>query len=189
MRARPGSRRAAICALLALAVTAALAAPAAGRLGDPRSDLARAYAGTAQYRDVGRAVTARYAEFRDAAGIACIDKPGVGGMGIHYVGPGVGDIDLDPATPEALVYEPGPHGALRLVAAEYIVFQKQWDEANHAPPSLFGQPFTLVPGGPLPHGNRYGIPAFYELHAWLWKWNPRGLFDDWNPRVSCRFAP
>jgi hypothetical protein len=36
--------------------------------------------------------------------------------------------------------------------------------------------------------NRYGIPAFYELHAWLWKLNPRGLFDDWNPRVTCAHA-
>lgn len=37
-------------------------------------------------------------------------------------------------------------------------------------------------------GNRYGIPAFYELHAWIWKWNPRGLFDDWNSRVTCNYA-
>jgi hypothetical protein len=27
-----------------------------------------------------------------------------------------------------------------------------------------------------PAGNRYGLPAFYELHAWLWKDNPIGLF-------------
>jgi hypothetical protein len=45
---------------------------------------------------------------------------------------------------------------------------------------LFGQEFELVPAG-----NRYGIPAFYELHAWIWKFNPLGLFADWNPRVHC----
>ena len=33
--------------------------------------------------------------------------------------------------------------------------------------------------------NRYGLPPFYELHAWIWKHNPRGMFDDWNPLVSC----
>ena len=33
--------------------------------------------------------------------------------------------------------------------------------------------------------NRYGIPAFYELHVWAWKDNPDGMFVDWNPRVSC----
>ena len=30
------------------------------------------------------------------------------------------------------------------------------------------------------------LPDFYELHLWLWKSNPSGLFEDWNPRVSCR---
>jgi hypothetical protein len=38
----------------------------------------------------------------------------------------------------------------------------------------------------VPAGNRYGLPDFYELHAWIWKGNPRGVFDDWNPTVSCR---
>jgi hypothetical protein len=33
--------------------------------------------------------------------------------------------------------------------------------------------------------NRYGLPAFYELHVWAWKTNPSGMFADWNPRVSC----
>jgi len=37
-------------------------------------------------------------------------------------------------------------------------------------------------------GNRYGLPPFYELHAWLWKHNPAGMFDDWNPRVVCPAA-
>ena len=51
------------------------------------------------------------------------------------------------------------------------------------PPSLFGQEFELVATP-----NRYGLPPFYELHAWLWKHNPSGMFNDWNPRVSCDFA-
>ena len=46
-----------------------------------------------------------YGEFRDAAGITCIRFPGAGGMGTHYVSSGVGDTDVEPATPEALVYE------------------------------------------------------------------------------------
>ena len=33
--------------------------------------------------------------------------------------------------------------------------------------------------------NRYGIPAFYALHAWAWKANPTGPFEDWNPKVLC----
>jgi hypothetical protein len=47
-------------------------------------------------------------------------------------------------------------------------------------PELFGHKFEL-----LGANNRYGLPPFYELHAWIWKHNPRGMFDDWNPRVVC----
>jgi hypothetical protein len=56
-----------------------------------------------------------------------------------------------------------------------------WDKANTRAPWLFGQKLKLVKAP-----NRYGLPDFYELHVWLWKTNPRGVFDDWNPRVSCR---
>ena len=37
--------------------------------------------------------------------------------------------------------------------------------------------------------NRYGIPAFYELHVWAARHNPNGVFADLNPRVSCEDAP
>ena len=76
--------------------------------------------------------------------------------------------------------EPEPNGRLRLVAQEYIVLQSAWDAGHAARPSLFGQDFELIPSP-----NRFGLPAFYELHAWLWKHNSRGMFDDWNPRVVC----
>jgi hypothetical protein len=185
MRARTIVWLALLPVLVAVAAAALLAAarPAAASGSGEVLQLLKAYVGTARYLDVGRAVDAGYGEFRDAAGIACIDKPGVGGMGTHYVSSGVGDTVLDPGNPEALVYETLPGGALRLVAAEYIVFAAAWDATHNAPPSMFGQQFALVPAG-----NRYGIPAFYELHAWLWKLNPRGLFDDWNPRVTCAHA-
>jgi hypothetical protein len=29
------------------------------------------------------------------------------------------------------------------------------------------------------------MPYHYDLHAWIWKDNSRGLFDDWNPSVKC----
>jgi hypothetical protein len=125
-------------------------------------------------------------EFSDAAGIACIDDR-LGGMGVHYVNFGlVFDPvvpSVDAATPEALVYEPERNGRLRLVAVEYIVFQAAWDATHSSPPSLFGEDFELLSGP-----NRYGPDAFYELHAWIWKQNPRGMFEDWNPRVSCASA-
>jgi hypothetical protein len=136
---------------------------------------------TAKFRKLEVAQAAGYGLLKDAAGIACIDNPGVGGMGVHYVqGDLVGDDKVRATQPEALVYEPLPNGRMRLVALEYVVFQSAWDATHSRPPRLFGERFELVP-----EGNRYGLPAFYELHAWVWKHNPRGFFDDWNPRVTC----
>jgi hypothetical protein len=146
-------------------------------------DLSVARAATAQFHQLDTAMAAGYGLFTDAAGIACIDNP-AGVMGIHYVkGALVGDAAVDAATPEALVYQRLPDGELRLVAVEYVVFQGAWDAAHSSPPALFGQQFTLIP-----MGNRYGLPPFYELHAWIWKDNPSGMFKDWNPRGSCDAA-
>ena len=39
-----------------------------------------------------------------------------------------------------------------------------------------------------PAGNRFGLPAFYSLHAWIWKHNPAGMFEMWNPNVTCPAA-
>jgi hypothetical protein len=39
-----------------------------------------------------------------------------------------------------------------------------------------------------PDGNRFGLPAFYSLHAWVWKHNPAGTFAMWNPNVTCANA-
>jgi hypothetical protein len=136
---------------------------------------------TARYHDLSRAESAGYAEFRDANGIACIDLPGTGAMGVHYVkGSLVGDAVLDPNHPEALVYERRGDN-MHLVALEYIVFKQVWEDAsNQQPPRMFGRPFNLTPSP-----NRFGIPAFYSLHAWAWKVNPEGDFFAWNPRVDC----
>ena len=34
--------------------------------------------------------------------------------------------------------------------------------------------------------NRFGLPAFYTLHVWAWKQNPKGAFVNWHPKVSCQ---
>lgn len=101
-------------------------------------------------------------------------------MGIHYAnGTLVGDGALDPAQPESLLYE-ATNGTMKLSGVEYIVIAEAWDANHDMPPVLLGQMFNYV-GAP----NRYGLPAFYELHVWAWQSNPRGLFADWNPVVSC----
>ena len=101
-------------------------------------------------------------------------------MGIHFAnGALVGDAELDPAHPEALLYEP-KNGTMQLVGVEYIVLADDWNAKHQTPPVLMGQLFNYSAAP-----NRFGIPAFYELHVWAWKNNPAGLFADWNPRVSC----
>ena len=107
-------------------------------------------------------------------------------MGQHYVnGKLVGDAVLDPAHPEAVIYEPQADGSSKLVGVEWVVFKEKWEDAgNTEAPKLFGKPLKLVPAP-----NRYGIPDFYQIHAWIWKRNPDGEFSDWNPTVSCRNAP
>ena len=101
-------------------------------------------------------------------------------MGIHFANGGlVGDGALDAQHPEALLYEP-KDGTLQLVGVEYVIIADAWNAYHQTPPVLMGQLFNYV-GAP----NRYGIPAFYELHVWAWKSNPDGMFADWNERVSC----
>jgi hypothetical protein len=153
--------------------------------GNSARDVISARAHTAAFQNINVATHHGYSLLTDAAGIACIDSPGVGGMGIHYVkGSLVDDPAERAATPELLVYEPLKNGRLRLVALEYVVIQSAWETAgNVRPPSLYGRQFTLTPAG-----NRFGLPAFYELHAWVWKRNPLGMFEDFNPRVSCAAA-
>ena len=90
------------------------------------------------------------------------------------------DGTITPEEPEALMYEIRK-GRARLVGVEYIVVASEWHAKNGAaPPVILGQQTHLV-GSP----NRYGLPAFYELHVWAWRPNAKGTFVDWNPAVSC----
>jgi hypothetical protein len=145
------------------------------------SPLDRVRHATAKFRNLDVAQAAGYGQLVDLDGIACIDMPGQGAMGVHYVkGPLVEDGRITPLRPEALVYGPDANGRLRLVAVEYVVFQSAWDAQHRRPPSLFGRRFDFTASP-----NRFGLPAFYSLHAWVWKRNPAGTFAMWNPRVSC----
>lgn len=130
---------------------------------------------TEGYKTAGAAEAAGYGLFH-----GCVSGPEEGAMGIHLVnGDLVGDGALNAEQPEALIYE-FKGGDMQLAGVEYVVLAEGWHENNEAPPVLMGQVFNYV-GSP----NRYGIPAFYELHVWAWKTNTKGTFADWNPQVSC----
>ena len=147
-----------------------------------QSQLAEVRAATAAYHDIEAAKDAGYTvELPDIFGKTCIAdlrNPSAGAMGVHMVSLArVMNPDLDPSNPEVLVYERRNNGSLKLVAVEYVVF-----DSGQAKPAMFGQGFDSN------NGSRYGLPAFYALHAWVWKPNPsesRGIFSEWNPRVHC----
>jgi hypothetical protein len=105
-----------------------------------------------------------------------------GGMGIHYVNnalmkPG----PINPAKPPILTYVPTAAGGMQLLAAEY--FKPDADQnvkTDGDRPALFGRDFD----GPM-LGHAPGMPIHYDLHVWLWKHNPSGLFAPYNPDVTC----
>ena len=130
---------------------------------------------TWQFENVNAATSAGY-----QPAFGCVSGPDHGAMGVHYInGALVGDGEVDATKPEALIYEPTKDG-MKFVGVEYIVDAATWTKNHAAPPMLEGQAFQFV-NAP----NRYGIPAFYELHVWAWRENPNGAFVDWNNRVSC----
>ncbi len=131
---------------------------------------------TARFRDINVALAEGY-----APGTPCVSGPNSGAMGVHLINGALLGKEVDAETPEALIYEPSPNGRMRLVGVEIITFASDWvDEV----PALDGHLLHYV-GAP----NRYGIPAFYEIHVWAWRNNPDGTFADWNPRVTCAGQP
>jgi hypothetical protein len=131
---------------------------------------------TARFRDINVALKEGY-----APGTPCVSGPNRGAMGVHLINASLLGKEVDAATPEALIYEPLPDGRMRLVGVEIITFASDW--VNEVP-ALDGHLLHYV-GAP----NRYGIPAFYEIHVWAWRNNPDGSFSDWNPRVTCARQP
>jgi hypothetical protein len=101
-------------------------------------------------------------------------------IGVHFVNPLlIEDPAVDPEQPEVLLYEPHETGngntQYKLVAVEYFVVAAQVDET----PTLFGQESD----GPMP-GHGPNEPEHYDLHAWVWRANPDGVFAEFNPNVK-----
>ena len=143
-----------------------------------RDGASEAAPATARFHDLDAAKAAGYSvQVFDAAGITCIASD-QGAMGVHMLNPSLLDGTVDATQPELLVYEPRNNGSLKLVALEYLVFEAAWEGED--PPALFGRTFDFTP-----EPNRYGLPPFYALHAWIWKPNPSGLLHAWNPSVDC----
>jgi hypothetical protein len=130
-------------------------------------DVAAARAGTAKYHEFQRALDDGFIQISP-----CIEVPGLGAMGFHFLNPARVDLVADPSEPEVLLYIPDDKGTMQLVAVEYSV-----PDMGQGRPTLFGLPMQ----GPEDRG---GGPA-YERHAWVWQQNRAGMFQPFNPRLSC----
>jgi hypothetical protein len=144
-----------------------------------------------------RSATAKYHNF-DAA-VAddyvldphCVEHPVLGAMGHHAVNMSRVVPAVVPSEPGVLVYEPMKNGKYRLVAVEFLVPAEPWDAANPGPPMLGEVEFAdhreiiWVEGVPV---NVNGGPPFphYQLHVWVWKNNPSGMYFPFNPNVRCQ---
>jgi hypothetical protein len=204
LHVQPTVRRAALAAAaVALVATAGAAARPARTTqptrSGPHARAASAYAGVpvgvAKQLARTKAVLDRYRSV-DAAkadgyalGSPCAMSPvdagqsSYGGaMGVHFVNDALlKSGKLDPARPPILTYQPLPGGGMRLLAAEYFKPDADQDvKTDSDRPILFGRAFD----GPM-LGHSPGMPIHFDLHVWLWKHNPTGLFSPWNPDVTC----
>lgn len=186
------SRHPTFARLVGITTLLLLAAPAAAVGQDNGAveltpELKAVRAALDQYQDPIRAVHDGY-----FSTVGCVDYPGggsegemaypAGGMGVHFLNVGLISPTLDPAKPQVLIYEPDGD-KLRLVAAEWFL---PAEVAGSEPPSIFGRQLQ----GPM-EGHKPLMPEgfhHYDLHVWLWKSNPAGVFSPTNPAVSCPAA-
>lgn len=196
---------------LALATVAPLALAgllAARPIVPPRSPSPDAIAAirhaTARYRDVKAALADGY--MRDPMDMcvtaATEGQPAwEGEMGIHFFRPDILGItatapridgtgtNTDYTHPGVLIYEPQKDGSLKLVAVESLVFEKAWRAAGHTePPEFEGNEYFHMVDNPLTEADEaHGFQPHYELHLWTERPNPRGMFMQYNPDVTCRY--
>jgi hypothetical protein len=166
----------ALCALTILSPLGML--PVARANADTTPLIDRVHDATARYTDINVALSEGW-----VTATPCVSGPDTGAMGVHLVlqsriNAGL----LNAEEPEALIYEPMANGAMRLVGVEFIVLANIWASKHPAPdvPALDGNLLNYIS-----FPNRYGLPAFYEMHVWAWEHNPKGSYADWNTHVTC----
>lgn len=127
---------------------------------------------TLQLEEV-RQATARYLDVDAAVADGYVDIGAfVPGMGWHYLKAGNVDSRFNATRPELLVYADDPCGGKRrLVAVEYAI---PLELSKRAPHGFAG------------HADRWDAIAelgMWTLHAWIWEYNPDGVFTPFNSRV------
>lgn len=123
-------------------------------------ELQQARAATARYRDINNAIKDGYSNIN-------VDVPN---MGHHFMKTSLVDATFDIRHPEILVYNGLDTGNPELIAVEYAV------------PLTFPKPEGFT-GSSDVWNDTSGFP-FWLVHAWVWKYNPDGVFNWTNATVD-----
>jgi hypothetical protein len=174
------------CAVFLLMWPPALPAQTRGSLPAVPPELEKVRSALQKYQDPVRAVHDGYFSTLSCVEYSRSGRSGEvpsythgGGMGVHFLNPSLIGPVPDPQRPQILIYEP-EGDKLRLIAAEWLI---PFSTGIKERPRVFGQPFD----GPM-DGHEPSMPKalqHYDLHVWLWKTNPAGIFSPTNPNVKC----
>ncbi|HSK19660.1 MAG TPA: hypothetical protein VK912_10975 [Longimicrobiales bacterium] len=169
----------------------------------PEPTLEEVRAATIRFRDVNVAIAEGYV--RDPMDLCdtaeMMGRPSAEGvMGIHFARPDLLGITGPPnprvtgngthtdfLEPSILIYEPQADGSLELVAVENLVFIDAWNAAGKGErPSFQGRPYDLMADDPATAVDEaHMFEPHYDLHVWLYRENPRGMFAQFNPNATC----
>lgn len=186
--------------LKAAAITAAFLV--ASSASADQYDLDALRAAVEKYKDVNVALAEGF--IPDPSG-HCVDAGAeglpaeLGGMGIHYLNPALLKIaateprvngmstHTDFTSPAILLYEPQADGSLVLVGIENLVFEEAWKAAgNAAGPSINGRMWDHMADNPDTDGDEaHGFEPHFDQHVWLFRENPNGNLEPFNPNVTC----
>lgn len=167
----------------------------------PADQLNAIRAATEKYRDVKVAIAEGYVLPMQHCVVSGDEglPAQLGAMGLHYVRPdllkitgqqprvdGAG-MHTDFLKPAVLIYEPQPDGSQQLVAIENLVWAKAWKDAgNTSAPAFNGNQYYYMHDNPNTAADEaHGFEPHYELHFWLYRDNPAGMFSQFNPAVTC----
>ncbi len=131
-----------------------------GLSGQTIRELQQARAATARYRDIKNAIKDGYSNIS-------VDVPN---MGHHFMKSSLVDATFDIRSPEILVYNGLDTGNPELVAVEYAV------------PIDQPMPEGFTGSNDVWNGTS-GFPLWL-VHAWVWKYNPDGVFNWTNSSVD-----
>lgn len=123
----------------------------------------------------------------------------LGGMGIHFLNPALLQITADRPrvdgqgthtdflTPAILLYEPQADGSLVLVGIENLVFEAAWRAlGNDGPPVMNGRPWDrMADHHDTDADEAHGFTPHFDQHVWLFRDNPAGMLEPFNPNVTC----